>query len=404
MSGSHPDSATTDAILSLEARIDSLLPRDMQTLKSDALVRLVDDYAALSIDAGTALGAIAPTATEIERGVSLLEHPIFVCGVPRSGTTLLQGLFNSSEEILVLPSEGSYLTSLEPRIRALDEESAVHELTREWIGRLIDVNGGGRHWLLGRSDPGALPYVRFARLLRGWAAALAANQHIDRIFRPHLATLLAFRSTSGRGNGERYWLDKTPGNEFHAGRLRSVFPKARFVHVVRDPRAVVASRLRLQRQVGLGDRNLHQVLRQLRRSMEIALRQSSHGTIDRYVVVRYEDLVESPQSAMQGIVDALQLNLASTTFAPVLHDGHRVANSSFSIDALERETVYRSSLQRHESYLSAAERRAVSASVERIARGLGYRMQAVPAAIRWLHAAASLSHAAIGRARKILFG
>src|SRR5690348_154569 len=46
----------------------------------------------------------------ITEGLALIDNPVFICGVHRSGTTLMRDLLDDHLQLSVLPSEGSFFT------------------------------------------------------------------------------------------------------------------------------------------------------------------------------------------------------------------------------------------------------------------------------------------------------
>ena len=366
-----------DRIPQLESHIDPLLPRDVRASKSDELLDLVSEYAALVSDQAGSEGPLFPAAADQTRGLALAQRPVFICGVPRSGTTLMQGLLNGHESLCSLPSEGSFLTSLRPRLRAMEAREALAWLTREWVARLININSGP-HWVLGRSSRGSHPYAIFARTLLGWESLMKQNAATGGSCHLHTAVVLAFWSVHDEHKGATQWVDKTPTNEFHAAELAQNYPKARFIHMMRDPRAVVASRLRLQRTLGLGDRNLRQLLVEIRRSLTLALRNRSTLGHACYLWVHYERLVASPEPVMRQVAEFLQLDYTTAMCHPVAHGDVAVANTSFEGDRTGEDAVYQSSENLFESYLSAKELQLISASLADVAHRCQYSLEPAP--------------------------
>ena len=71
--------------------------------------------------------------------MSILDtSPVFICGHPKSGTSLLRNLLDSHPQLLVFPEETTFFRQLYPRIKdaslAEAQELAVAHLTRffEW--------------------------------------------------------------------------------------------------------------------------------------------------------------------------------------------------------------------------------------------------------------------------------
>lgn len=108
--------------------------------------------------------------------------------------------------------------------------------------------------------------------------------------------------------------EKSPHNVHVFPELLSVFPSAKAINVVRDPRAVVASLLRVrQRAKDLGDRPPNRAA-SLRRSIattEMAMRsglEASHVQPERTMTIVYEELVLNPEAVTRKICEFLEID------------------------------------------------------------------------------------------------
>ena len=106
---------------------------------------------------------------------------------------------------------------------------------------------------------------------------------------------------------DRVWIAKIPRIENHITRLRSAFPEAKFIHIVRDPRGAVGSQLQ--------SRSLHLRLNAPMAVDPYAAALNWQRTIERIdtegrgamFTVRYEDLVADTDPAMSEIKRFLSL-------------------------------------------------------------------------------------------------
>jgi hypothetical protein len=222
---------------------------------------------------------------------------IFVTGASRSGTTMLARMLGSHH-----------------RIRAFDE---LH-----YFGSLWDLQDPTET----RSDAdltrlAATVIARHRRGLwcgppsdgeRGQAQALvAALAPPDRtaagLFAATMRTLAAEDDKS-------IGCEQTPRNIFYAHQLLTLYPNARIVHIVRDPRAVLASqknRWKL-RQMGADHLPKAEMLRTWvnyhpytmsklwLKATEEAHRLASHP---RFLAVRFEDLAAEPETRMRAMCE-----------------------------------------------------------------------------------------------------
>ncbi|MFM9059149.1 MAG: sulfotransferase family protein [Planctomycetaceae bacterium] len=148
------------------------------------------------------------TTTTTSATAGIASDPIVLFGAPRSGTTFLNHLFNAHPEVHV---------THEMRLFAWAHH-ALHEASRE--DRLLVTH---RREFIDHATR------HFATLIRDFYAAQW----------PHV----------------RYWGDKNPHyadvlNRGCLDTIRRIFPGAKFVHIVRDGRDVVASIVRRQHADG----------------------------------------------------------------------------------------------------------------------------------------------------------
>lgn len=139
-------------------------------------------------------------AGAISRLAELTDKPVFVVGCPRSGTTWVQRLLLSHPEICG-GQESHFFSVFAP---ALDSCIPAQPGSR--------VVGLRCYW----SEPDIIHEIR-----RLWRQTMTAV--VDAFPK---ATVL---------------IEKTPDHCTQIARILSVLPEARFIHVVRDPRAVAAS-------------------------------------------------------------------------------------------------------------------------------------------------------------------
>jgi hypothetical protein len=177
------------------------------------------------------------------------DTPIFIIGSARSGTTLLRMMLDSH-----------------PRISCGEETKFLADMramvTTHW--RLLETYGFERDW---------------------WIA------HIHDYY-------ASFQQAYMTRRGKLRWADKTPVYTLHLDFIDELFPAARYVHLVRDGRDVVAS-FRDRWGYLAGVRAANSVWAQYVRA---ALAWESGGGAGRTRQVRYEALVNEPQATMRELL------------------------------------------------------------------------------------------------------
>lgn len=192
--------------------------------------------------------------------------PFFIVGCGRSGTTLLRAMLNSHSQLAV-PLESLFIVDY---LEAPDDVSAA--TLRRMLPREHEI----REWGLD---------VR-PEDLEGCETAAGMIERLHRMY--------------ARKHGKRSWGQKTPRLVRHADLLRSAFPGCRFVHLVRDPRAVVASLIRSD----VHRSNAYFGARRWVRDVEAGRRcraADPAGVLE----VRYEDLVTRPEETLRQVTPFL---------------------------------------------------------------------------------------------------
>ena len=111
-------------------------------------------------------------------------------------------------------------------------------------------------------------------------------------------------------SGKRRWAEKTPLNVMHLDWILEHFPEARFVHVIRDGRdAAVSIRTHSLRRLVDGawvqvpqERTMEDAIGSWRKMVERGL---TYRADPRYLEIRYEDLVASPEPTIRGVIEFL---------------------------------------------------------------------------------------------------
>lgn len=224
-------------------------------------------------------------------------EPLFIVGADRSGTTLLR-LFLDSHAELAIPAESWFLPDLVQRF-PLDRRLSETE-QREALACVM------RHerWV---HDWHSTPETYRSLLSTDTPRTLA--QLVDAIFRIETAA-----------SGAQRWGDKTPEYVLHVDALASLFPGARFVHIVRDGRDVCQSLLR----VGWSDRGRtpYQVARYWHKAVHAGHCAAERLGPARFHQLSYEDLVLETRATLERLCA-----FAGLEFDPKMLQAHERAEA-----------------------------------------------------------------------------
>ncbi len=314
----------------LECRLDRLLrdqvsdPRFVHCLRS-----ALQEWSQAIWAVAENMGASDLSSDEIERGLQLARRPVFVCGPARSGTTLLRDLLDGHPELAVIPSESAFYAGLEPELMRVRPDRYCSHLARRWLERLADPPP---FWLLGGPPAGRSAHVAFARDFAGWWRV--PERHADARIPswPLAAFALAYAQRLGGGRlplGARMWVEKTPGTERNLARIWRDFPAAKIVQIVRRPADILASIKTLAAPRWDRRRTLAHVLGQMAPSFAIAAQSDGRLPDDRYCLVRYEELVATPDAVMSRVARFLGIAPAASLSRPTVAGRPGFNNSSF---------------------------------------------------------------------------
>lgn len=197
------------------------------------------------------------------------ESPIFVVGMPRSGTTLVSSKLSAHPEISIAP-ESHFLNYWMQRFdpESLNTACGFSSFWDEFI----------------QSERFQYFEIEPIQLLESISqvSQFKAKQLFSNLLKEY-----AQKSKKPR------WGEKTPAHYAHIDELLSWYPNARIIYMVRDPRAVAAS----MKQVPWGgERVIAYALR-----WNDSIEKLKKWNDSRILMVQYEHFVESPESSLRLI-------------------------------------------------------------------------------------------------------
>jgi hypothetical protein len=210
---------------------------------------------------------------------SLEQSPIFILGNRRSGTTLLRLLLTCHKDIVV-PPEGGFIWTLGWKYDCIEEIGRID--ATNLVNDLFGLNNT-QDWELDRKSL----LHRLEELVPCGYPLL-----IDAVYREY---------AEKRFPGKSRWGDKTTGYLDFLPQLDRYFPAAQYIHIVRDGRSVVSSFKNVPHLSShIEDASLEWV-RGIRRVARF--RQAVNP--DRFIQIKYEDLVSSPERQLRELCEFL---------------------------------------------------------------------------------------------------
>ncbi len=310
----------------------------------------------------------------------LQESAVFIVGYRRTGKSTLRSLLYGHPAFgAVLHVESKHFKRFLPAYGHLERSAQVRVLHGRWLQRLVAPRAHPPFWILGRPwEAPSDPYELFTLYL-----CWLARRYEDRDLLGLLATALAaVRLEQGRLTAEpRLWVEEMSQLEGMVGEIAGVYPLAKFIHAVRDPRGTVADLIK----EGLRQDAWH-LSGSVRRSLAAALRNRRRLGRERYFVVRYEDLVRETRSTMEALARFLEIEFADCLLIPAAAGGAAGQASSESTRESAQE-IHTLSLEPWRGYLDARSLAILQARTGRVARRLGYPRRQSRARTSWTLAA-----------------
>lgn len=269
-----------------------------------------------------------PPSAEVnhEEALKFNRRGLFIGGCPKSGTTLLLSLLDSHPQLVVLPEESFYLEDLRLFQSLPTFHARLHRLLQKSELRLLSQG----QVKLARSvistdtrDYSNFDYQRFIALIEEFIKQPWMNDSL--LFSELIRAYAIVRGLDWKHCVR--WVEKSTSNEVRHVAMDELYPDARLVQVVRDPRAVFASRKKfLVNRYGRHTK-AHRLVREWNRSSQEIPRLRKHA--DRFMVVRYEDLVKDPKPIMLDVCRLAGITFIEELLQPTRAGEKWQGNSAF---------------------------------------------------------------------------
>ena len=108
-------------------------------------------------------------------------------------------------------------------------------------------------------------------------------------------------------DGKTRWGEKTPAHIFRLSEILSCFPNASIIHIVRDPRGAACSNIKAFEAGRFTDWSIYWKTQYWLRCIKVHAHQQKIEE-PRYMFVRYEDFVQSPETSLRGVCSFLRVD------------------------------------------------------------------------------------------------
>lgn len=208
--------------------------------------------------------------------------PIFIVGAPRSGTTLLAAMFGARADFAAGP-ESQFFSKLSGETL----QAAINDTN--WPQRAVEVLAA-----LTLADQ---PVLELFETNRDALAARLSSQ------KPSVAAMLeALTVPFAESRSKPGWIEKTPNHLCNLEQIRELWPHARIVRIVRDPRDSVVSTCKLPTFSNSPLANAY-IWREWQEAGEPFLEADPMAA-----TIRYEDLIAEPEDQLRKLCKAINIS------------------------------------------------------------------------------------------------
>jgi len=227
--------------------------------------------------------------------------PIFIIGNSRSGTTMMGRILGNHDAVFTLHELHFFeqLWSPKDRDRSLSWDEAMR-----LAARLFCIQHDG-YLTQGNTN-------RFSDEAETLITSIQTSTLTSAVIFEGFLHFQAVR------NGKRIACEHTPGNIFYIGEILTLYPEARMINMIRDPRDVLLSQKRKWKRRFLGAKTipLKEVFRAWINYNPVTISKlwnasinaaDSYTTEPRLYSLRFEDLLAEPEETVRRICDFLGL-------------------------------------------------------------------------------------------------
>lgn len=202
--------------------------------------------------------------------------PLFIIGMPRSGTKLLRDLLNQNPNIGIPTNETHFIPTMIKRFGNPPNFNLDTEYNRFFKSLRNTI-----FWKTMKTNVSEMTKDD----LKKYADITSWNSIFE--------VILKYYAPSGRTENF-IWGDKSPTYTNNYLLMKEIFPNSKFIHIIRDPRDCCLSAKKTW------GKNIYRTA-EVWRQWLINVRENGLGSEENYLEVLYEDLISNPEDTVRNI-------------------------------------------------------------------------------------------------------
>lgn len=249
-----------------------------------------------------------------------MEEPIFIVGLPRSGSTLWQNIFAQNPNIFVM-GEMHFLTPWRKDIRYFIRNQVGDLSKKKDIEKMIELMFS-REWILGITGDFwyyTIQKVNDPNLKKKLCHKIfLSDKSIESIFKILVEEITRFTRCS------RCCL-KFPVYVNHVPKLLQWYPRCKIIHIIRDPRAMAISRTNDPGGTRKKVQKYPRMSPIIRKAMILFVivqyiwtskLHCKYEKNDNYALFRYEDLLADPERVIKELCEFVEIDFVPKMLQP----------------------------------------------------------------------------------------
>lgn len=240
-----------------------------------------------------------------------MENPVFIVGLPRTGSTLWLNLVARNPEILGIgellfltpPWRKDFRYFLKHSVGALSDKENIKKMIGLMFSEKMTPGITASFWQYEakKFDTPDLRESIYQRILE-------SDKSLSSIFR-------AFIEELSSANGFSRCCVKFPVFVNYIPELLKWYPNCKIVHITRDPRAIAVSRAGFRGQKKIKNRDL-MMLFAMAQYIWTSRLHFKYREISNYALFRYEDLLTNPEKTIRAFCDFTKIDFNQQMLNP----------------------------------------------------------------------------------------
>jgi len=262
--------------------------------------------------------------------INLSQEPVFIVGFPRSGTTLLQSLLITQENLISFP-ETHFFLSIYPLV-SINDIGVINSQIAENVYNVVNEKIN----------------IKFSNNEKQIISdRISKNKLFIKDFFEIIIIKCILKYCGNINQTKIKWVEKTPYHTMFIDKIFRYYPLAKVIHIVRDPIKVILSWKKSLTH--LDDLSYEELANNWIKYILIFERfNKKYG--DRIITVKYENIVEETDKSLEFIFKFLEMNFEKDKLSDfskeskgIIHNWEVWKNNNFNKEIKNMNNLYKQS-------------------------------------------------------------